>query len=89
MDQLRDVNLGQTVVWATRSVKNLVRSKLPYQIVDPSAPPPSGLNTLIVVGGGGLIDEAKAWIRDQSPAVHLVAIPSSGEAVQKLPRLSF
>jgi len=53
---------------------------LPFSLADPEGPLPDDLDTLIVAGGGTLIDRAKAAARDRRPPVRppvrLVAIPS-------------
>ncbi len=76
LPQLLDEHLGQTVVWATPSVRQMVTETLPWRVVDPSEPLPQDLQTLVVVGGGTLIDHAKLTRRSEASQVRLVAIPS-------------
>lgn len=68
--------LGATVVWATPSARARVAARLPWPAAEPLAPLPPGTATLVVVGGGTLLDEAKAFRARQAPGVRLVAIPS-------------
>ena len=49
---------------------------LPYPILDPKDPVPEWCLTLIVVGGGTLIDEAKTIRRLSNGRLRLIAIPS-------------
>jgi len=63
-------------MWVTPSVRSLVQSELSFPLVEPLTPLPQDLQTLVVVGGGYLIDEAKAWRQDHAHGIHLVAIPS-------------
>ena len=66
---------GRAVLWTTGSVAPLVRSHLPWPSVAPEAPIADGVDTLIVVGGGTLIDQAKAAARD-ARRLQLIAVPS-------------
>lgn len=50
--------------------------QLPYVQVSPDEPIPEDLVTLIVVGGGTLIDQAKACTREVGRPICLIAIPS-------------
>jgi alcohol dehydrogenase class IV len=64
-------------VWATPAVIPLVRKSLPrYALLTPLEPLPATCSTLIVVGGGTLIDEAKKLRRLAHGSLRLVAIPS-------------
>jgi alcohol dehydrogenase class IV len=49
---------------------------LPFQRVEGLAALKSGIDTLIVIGGGSLLDEAKAWRVERSPGTRLIAIAS-------------
>jgi alcohol dehydrogenase class IV len=62
-------------VWASPSVRGRVESSLPWPVVDSAVPLSEGVGTLIVVGGGSLIDSAKALRRD-GRKLRLIAIPS-------------
>jgi alcohol dehydrogenase class IV len=76
LDRLRAADLGAAALWVTPSVRDRVRAVLSYPILAPDAPLPDGLQTLIVVGGGTLIDRAKAAARDRPRPLCLVAVPS-------------
>jgi len=65
-----------TVVWASRSILEKVRSALPFSTIDSSNTPFQGIPRVIVIGGGGLIDKAKLWRAEISPTSWLMAIPS-------------
>jgi alcohol dehydrogenase class IV len=73
--QLLEAQLGHTAVLATRAVRQRVR-ELPFDAAANLEELPTDLDTLIVVGGGTLIDRAKLWRVSRSPQTRLVAIPS-------------
>lgn len=64
-----------TAVWATPSVRARVEAALPFALTEPPQVPP-GTRCLIAIGGGTLIDEAKAWRLSQAGQIELIAIPS-------------
>lgn len=68
--------LGPTVVWSSPSVRSRVAAELPWPQAEPLADLPPGTAALVVVGGGTLIDEAKAFRAERVPAVRLIAIAS-------------
>lgn len=77
--QLADLNrsaLGRAQAWVSPSVLEQVKRQLNAPIVDPSAPLADNLETLIVVGGGSLIDRAKVAAKDRHPPLRLIAVPS-------------
>ena len=74
--QLLDAELGRTVVLATPSVAERAVESLPFQHAAGLGHLPNDLSTLIVIGGGTLMDEAKAWRVDHAPQTCLIAIPS-------------
>jgi alcohol dehydrogenase class IV len=76
LDYLRHADLGVAAIRATPSVRERVRAALPFPILDDAAELPEDLKTLIVVGGGTLIDHAKVAARDRDRPVRLIAIPS-------------
>jgi alcohol dehydrogenase class IV len=63
-------------VVATRSVLRLCSKWLPLPAVSSLDELPPELGTLIVIGGGTLIDAAKIWRADHCPETMLAAIPS-------------
>ena len=58
------------------SVRARCAGLLPFPIVSSFAEVPKEIGTLIVVGGGTLIDAAKIWRADCRPRARLAAIPS-------------
>ena len=74
--RLREADLGAAGLWVTPSVRDRVRAVLPFPILSPAEPLPAELQTLVVVGGGNLIDRAKVAARDRDRPVRLIAIPS-------------
>lgn len=74
--QLLDAELGRTVVLATQSVAERAAELLPFKQTAELDSLPNDLDTLIVIGGGSLMDEAKAWRADHAPTTRLIAIPS-------------
>ena len=62
LGQLLGAELGKTIVLATQSVRKKVTQSLPFEQSDDLANLPDDLDTLIVIGGGTLIDEVKALI---------------------------
>jgi alcohol dehydrogenase class IV len=75
-DALRQRTPEHTVVWAIPEVRALVEGALPFPLRLPLEPLPPQVQTLIVVGGGTLMDEAKVWRFEQAPGVELIVIPS-------------
>lgn len=66
---------GSAVVWCVPEVAGQVLAGLPFPVVAPLQAPGEA-RTLIVVGGGVLLDEAKVWRLENAPALELIAIPS-------------
>jgi alcohol dehydrogenase class IV len=73
---LKRAALGRARAWVSPAVFERVSTVLDVPIVDPQEPLGDDLDTLIVVGGGTLIDRAKVAAKDRSRPVRLVAIPS-------------
>ncbi|MDT8322280.1 MAG: iron-containing alcohol dehydrogenase, partial [Xanthomonadales bacterium] len=63
------------VVLATAAVADRL-GEWPFERVADVSSLNAGLDTLIAVGGGSLIDRAKAWRVFESPRTRLIAIPS-------------
>jgi alcohol dehydrogenase class IV len=76
LPQLLDQDLGAVALWATPSVRDRVSAALPWPIAGDTRSIPAGADTLVVVGGGSLIDAAKRQRHESAPHVRLVAIPS-------------
>jgi alcohol dehydrogenase class IV len=73
---LRAAELGKAALWVTPSVRERVQAALPFPILSPESRFAEDLQTLIVVGGGTLIDRAKMAARDRERPLRLIAIPS-------------
>lgn len=75
VERLLAADLGHVGLWCTSAVADRV-SGWPFELIDKLPAAAGGLDTLVVVGGGSMIDRAKAWRIDQSPGTRLVAVPS-------------
>lgn len=76
LDQLLGAQLGRVVLLATPSVSDRVTESLPFERVLDLDQLPEDLDTLIVVGGGTLLDRSKVWRAQHAPGIRLIAIPS-------------
>lgn len=76
IDEIAQTDLGTVEVWASASVQDRVRRLFPFPLSDHAGPLGPDIDTLIVVGGGTLIDKAKATARGGSRPVKVIAIPS-------------
>jgi|CZKV01.1.fsa_nt_gi alcohol dehydrogenase class IV len=76
IDEVIRLNPKTTAIWATPSVRAKVESIMSFPILQAFVPVPTSLKTLIVIGGGTIIDEAKVWRLEQASKLELVAIPS-------------
>ena len=63
LNQLKNNDMRNAVIWTIPQLVNKVQKVLQYPIIKyPSeSPDKSNLDSLIVIGGGVLIDEAKIW----------------------------
>ena len=75
LDDLRALPGDSTELWALSSLRPKLREELQYRFGKP-AKPAAGTDRVIAVGGGKLLDAAKAWRADHSPATRLIAVPS-------------
>lgn len=73
--QLLEARLGRSALLATPAVAQRA-SELPFDRAADLDSLPADLDTLIVIGGGTLMDRAKLWRAEQSPQTRLIAIPS-------------
>jgi alcohol dehydrogenase class IV len=73
--QLLEASLGSAALLATPAVAGRIRN-LPFEEAGGLASLPADLDTLIVIGGGTLMDRAKHWRATRAPKTRLVAIPS-------------
>lgn len=75
-DRLLAENLPAAVVWSTPSVRGRSESTLSYRHRTPLAGLDEDTRTLIVIGGGTLLDAAKIFRHEHAAKVTLIAIPS-------------
>jgi len=73
--RLRSMVSPATTLWCTRSVRPEVEAYLGMTASEPSDELPDSSSTLVVVGGGTLIDRAKVTARKRA-GVTLIAVPS-------------
>ena len=76
LEQLRRADLGNCIAWITPSITELAARELSLVSADPNIGLPDRVDTLIVIGGGTLIDRAKATARATGKSIRLVAVPS-------------
>jgi alcohol dehydrogenase class IV len=74
-ERLLQQDREKTFVVSDETVREKVQSILPYSLSSSFELPP-GKECLIVVGGGTVIDKAKAWRADHAAKIRLVAVPS-------------
>jgi len=75
VDSMPEALLPPVVTWASSAVASAVRAELGLEPTDPG-PLPSGARTLVVCGGGTLIDRAKATAKRRPEPVRVVAVPT-------------
>jgi alcohol dehydrogenase class IV len=73
---LKEISAPGVVVWASASVRERVADELPLSRIASFDEIPAGAGTLIVVGGGTLMDEAKHFRATQRPELRLILAPS-------------
>jgi alcohol dehydrogenase class IV len=66
----------RAVIWTTPSVRDIVATTLRRPIVDVAAGFPVDVDTVVVVGGGTLLDHAKRERHLHALHVRLIAVPS-------------
>jgi len=76
LEDLLAAQLGRSALLATPSVSKRAAELLPFELFCTVQTLPNDLDTLIVIGGGTLIDEAKVWRVRHAPEICLIAIPS-------------
>ena len=72
--ELLAADVGRAVAWVTPSVAGRVPTAARFACVPPAALLPGDLDTLVVIGGGTLIDKAKSAARDREQSVQLIAV---------------
>jgi alcohol dehydrogenase class IV len=76
IDSLQAMPASTAAVWATSSVRQRVADTLRLPVISSLADIDESIKTLIVAGGGSLMDEAKHFRATQRPELRLVLIPS-------------
>lgn len=74
--ELCAADLGRAAHWTTPSLRERVTQALRWPAVQPLVEPLPPLDTLIAVGGGTLLDQAKLLRWQRHPALRLIAVPS-------------
>ncbi len=75
-EELLRADLGNAAVWTLQFLRKRIGEKFARPIIGENEEPESGLDTLLVIGGGVLIDRAKVWRKENKPDMKLIAIPS-------------
>lgn len=76
IDRLQKENIGRAVMWVSPSVARYVSEELQFGRIDSLKQDLENIDTLIVIGGGTMIDRAKHFAGKLFPEIRLVAIPS-------------
>ena len=76
LERLVAEDIGPAVVWATPSVRARTMTALSHPHRAPLTPVPPATRTLVVIGGGALMDAAKMFRAESRPGMKLVAVPS-------------
>lgn len=74
--ELKSAELAKTYLIASPSVRACVKNEIGSPLISSADAVPSDAETLIVAGGGSLIDQVKVFHRNNWPALRLIAIPS-------------
>jgi len=75
LDDLRKLPQESTEIWVQPAVQQRVEQTLEFHVREPTKI--SGeTRRVVAIGGGTLLDIAKAWWADQSPDTHLIVVPS-------------
>ena len=74
-DDLRRLPQDSTELWVQSPVQQKVEQALNFRVGEPTKIA-AETRRVVAIGGGTLLDIAKAWRADQSPATHLIAVPS-------------
>lgn len=76
IDELVAADLGVAALRCLPRFRALAGERLALRALEADADVPAEAETLIVLGGGTLIDEAKLWRLRERPQLRLIAIPS-------------
>lgn len=75
LDQLCELPGESTELWVDPAVRQKVQETLPFRLGEATKILENS-KRVVAVGGGTLLDTAKAWRADLSPATGLIAVPS-------------
>ena len=73
---LKSTTLGKAYLYASPSVRLRVVAETGLPVIERLESFPADAETLVVAGGGAIIDRSKHFRQSQSPALRLIAIPS-------------
>lgn len=76
LDEVGRLNAAETALWVTSAVRDRAADRFSFSILPALQTLPAQVATLVVIGGGTLLDEAKVWRLEQRPDLKLIAIPS-------------
>lgn len=75
LDELRRLPEESTELWVLADVRQRVEQDLRFRMGEPTKVA-GETKCVVVIGGGILLDAAKAWRADHSPTTRLIAVPS-------------
>ena len=76
IQNVAEMNGDTTVVWCIPEVKEWASKTIPFRLLEPLRELPPEVSSVVVIGGGVLLDEAKVFRRRNRPDLTLIAIPS-------------
>lgn len=76
LEQVEKLDKASTALWVTASVRDRATKKFPFKRWAQLEKDPGLIRTLVVIGGGTMIDAAKIWSHERPGKIKLVAIPS-------------
>lgn len=75
-EALRAYEFNNAALWTLGFLKDKATAVFALPIIEEHDVPPVGLGTLLVIGGGVLMDRAKYWRARNSPDTKLIVVPS-------------
>jgi alcohol dehydrogenase class IV len=75
-EELAKTEIGKALVWGSPRWAQNVAQHLGVELATALSAIPEDMQTLVVVGGGTRIDQAKVWRNRERPELRLVVIPS-------------
>jgi len=76
LEELATFDFKNAAIWTLPFLRHKVERRLSLPVIEDNEEPSGDLDTLIVIGGGVLIDRAKVWRKENRPEMRLIAIPS-------------